>query len=61
MSPAFIKGLSAPFAQASITFDKFHVMKLIGEAVDQVRRTERKDRPELKGSRYIWLFNPDKP
>lgn len=60
MSPAFIKGLGAQFENAEITFDKFHVMKLIGAAVDEVRRQEQKERPELKGSRYVWLFNPDK-
>jgi len=60
MSPSFIKGLGAQFENAEITFDKFHVMKLIGTAVDEVRRAEQKERPELKGSRYVWLFNPDK-
>ena len=59
MSPAFIKGVTAELPEASITFDKFHVIKLINEAVDQVRRLEGKDHPELKGSRYIWLKNPD--
>ncbi|MFT5511301.1 MAG: hypothetical protein ACI89J_004402, partial [Hyphomicrobiaceae bacterium] len=41
---------------------KFHVrrgnppyMKLIGDAVDKVRRDERKTRAELIRSRYIWL------
>ena len=32
-------------------------MKLIGDAVDKVRRDETKSRPELKGSRYLWLMN----
>ena len=59
MSPAFIKGVTAELPKASITFDKFHVIKLINEAVDEVRRLERKDHPELSGSRYIWLKNPD--
>ena len=60
MSPAFIKGVAANLPNASITYDKFHVIKLINEAVDQVRRLERKDHPELAGSRYIWLKNPAK-
>ena len=34
-------------------------MKIINEAVDEVRRQEQKDRPELAKSRYIWLKNPD--
>jgi len=58
MSPAFIKGLGSQFENASLTFDKFHVMKLLSAAVDEVRRQEQKQRPELKGSRYVWLFNP---
>ena len=57
MSGAFIKGVTENLTEAEITFDKFHVMKLIGDAVDTVRRIETKSRPELKGSRYLWLKN----
>ena len=57
MSGAFIKGVTENFTEAEITFDKFHVMKLIGDAVDKVRRDEAKSRPELKRSRYLWLKN----
>ena len=57
MSPAFISGVEKQFPEAHLTFDKFHVMKIINDAVDKVRREEIKDRPELKGSRYIWLKN----
>jgi transposase len=58
MSPAFIKGLGDHFPNARLTFDRFHVMKLIGEAVDEVRRQEVKEYPELKKTRYVWLKNP---
>jgi len=58
MSQAFVKGLRESFPNAHLTFDRFHVMKLLGEAVDAVRRKEAKDRPELKKTRYIWLKNP---
>lgn len=57
MSPAFISGVGKEFPHANLTFDKFHVIKILNEAVDQVRREEIKDRPELKGSRYVWLKN----
>jgi transposase len=57
MSGAYIAGVTENLTEAEITFDKFHVMKLIGEAVDKVRRIETKSRPELKGSRYLWLKN----
>ncbi len=59
MSNAFIKGLAAHFPKAHLTFDRFHVMKLMGEAVDKVRRQELKERPELKKTRYWWLKNPE--
>ncbi len=59
MSPAFIKGLGEHFPEAHITFDRFHVMKLMGDALDAVRREEAKTRPELKRSRYWWLKNPE--
>jgi len=57
MSPAFIRGIQDYFPQAEITFDKFHVMKLVNEAVDDVRIEEQKQAPELKHTKYIWLKN----
>jgi len=58
MSPAFIKGVEHHFPEAHLTFDKFHVLKILNEAVDEVRRQEQQDRPELKRTRYLWLKNP---
>lgn len=57
MSPAFVKGATNNFPNASITFDKFHVIKAANEAVDLVRRNERKSSADLKNTRYIWLKN----
>lgn len=57
MSAAFIKGVTENLTEAEITFDRFHVMKLIGDAIDEVRRAEVKARPELKGTRYTWTKN----
>ena len=48
MSGAFIKGVTDNLTEAEITFDKFHAVKLVNDAVDKVRRAESKDRPELK-------------
>ena len=59
MSPAFISGVEKHFSEAQLTFDKFHVLKIINEAVDEVRRQEQQSRLELKISRYIWLKNPE--
>lgn len=57
MSPAFIKGVKENLPEAKITFDKFHILKIINEAVDEVRRMEARDNPLLKGTRYIFLKN----
>jgi transposase len=57
MSAAYIKGVTDNLTEASITFDKFHAVKLVNDAVDKVRRAESKGRPELKKSRYLWLRN----
>lgn len=58
MSPAFIKGTAEHLPNAAITFDKFHAVKIVNDAVDQVRRTEQKGQSLLRGTRYIWLRNP---
>ena len=58
MSPAFIKGVAENLPNAAITFDKFHAVKIINDAVDQVRRSEQKGQRLLRGTRYIWLRNP---
>ncbi len=58
MSPAFIKGIAENLPNADITFDKFHAVKIINDAVEQVRRTEQKTQSLLRGTRYIWLRNP---
>jgi transposase len=57
MSPAFIKGVTEHLPNAKITFDKFHILKIINEAVDAVRREEAKTNPILAGSRYVFLKN----
>lgn len=59
MSGAFIKGINESLRNASITFDKFHVKKVITEAVDKTRRAERTAYPELKGMRYALLRNEE--
>jgi transposase len=59
MSSAFISGIEQYFPKAQITFDKFHVMKMVNEAVDEVRREEQKEVDELKKSRYVWLKNEE--
>lgn len=65
MWPAFIHATleSLPEAKEKICFDKFHIAKYLGEAVDKVRRQEHKalmaeGNENLKGSKYDWLYNP---
>ncbi|MBN1971094.1 MAG: ISL3 family transposase [Candidatus Delongbacteria bacterium] len=57
MSPAFIKGIKENLSDAEIVFDKFHIIKIINDAVDEVRREEAKTNPLLKNSRYVFLKN----
>ena len=53
-----------PEANAKIVFDKFHVVKHLHAAVDQVRRGEhrglkRTGDDRLTGSKYLWLMRPE--
>lgn len=59
MSPAFIKGVKENIPNAQITFDKFHIIKIINEAVDKVRKEELGTNKLLKGTKFIWLKNKD--
>ena len=50
--------------QAAILFDKFHVLRHLGEALDQVRKSEYgrlagKDRRFIKGQKYTLLSRRD--
>jgi len=62
MAPSYINSTlqHIPGAQDKIAFDKFHVAKLLGEAVDKVRRQEHKalqasGRKDLTGTKHVWL------
>ncbi len=57
MSPAFIKGVKENIPNGEITFDKFHIMKIINKGVDKVRREEVKIESILKDARYAVLKN----
>lgn len=53
-----------PEAEKKIVYDKFHIAKHLGEAVDRVRRQENKQLrlegdERLVGTKYQWLRNPD--
>ena len=53
MSPAFIRGTADYLPNANITFDKFHVIQALNKVQDEVRRTEQRENPLLKKSRYL--------
>ncbi len=57
MWPAFIKGVKDNLPNAQITFDRFHVTKVLGTAVDTVRKQEVQIHAMLKGTKYIFLKN----
>lgn len=57
MSRSFIKGVKENFPNAEITFDKFHIIKPINEAVNEVRKAEVESQPILKQKRNIFLKN----
>jgi transposase len=62
MSPAYRKGAADNFGNATVSFDKFHVVGNVVEAVDEVRRAERAepDRGELLDrARWLFLKNPE--
>lgn len=52
MSPAYYVGVTTDLPDAQITYDRYHLIQLLTAAVDQVRREEAKERPELRRTRY---------
>ena len=61
MSLGFKKGINEHFTNSSTVIDKFHVIKHINEAVDEVRREELRQGPWYKyllnKTKYLWLKN----
>jgi transposase len=62
MCHGYRNAMTDAFPQARTTVDKFHVVKMMGDSVDQIRRREMrsKDRKKigsLEGTRYLWLKN----
>jgi transposase len=60
MWKAFRKATTRAAPQASILFDKFHVLRHLGEALDKVRKSEYarlsgQDRRFIKGQKYTLL------
>lgn len=60
MSRAFIAGAGEHFPDAQISFDRFHVMKLCGESLDQVRKEVARESGGLpRGAIWALRGNPE--
>lgn len=59
MSPSFISGINEYFPKTALHYDRFHVVKLLNEAMDEVRKLEYKEHAELKGHKYTFLKNEE--
>lgn len=55
MWEAYINTVKEKLSKADLCHDKFHLVKYLNEAVDQVRRKEVKTQEALKKTKYIWL------
>jgi transposase len=58
MSPSFISGVAEYLPKAAVTFDKFHIVKLLNSALAEVWREERKGVFSYKKTKFSWLKNP---
>jgi transposase len=63
MSAGFAAATAQEAPQVVMVHDKFHVAKMLNEAVDRMRRREHKELlkqndQRLTGSRQLWLYNP---
>ena len=67
MAGGYINAVSGrlPNGGEKIVFDRFHIMKLMNEAVDKVRRQENKHlrdegNPLLTGTKFLWLCGQER-
>lgn len=63
MSPAYQKGAREWFGNATVVFDKFHVVSQVNQAVEAVRRrethTDAVAREQLEKTHWLWRKNPE--
>lgn len=55
MSTAFIAGYFEYFPKADVVFDKFHLAKMLNQALDDTRKCEQQEKSLLKKHRYTLL------
>jgi transposase len=64
MLHCYTKGVRENFPQAQVVFDRYHLMVMAGEAVDEVRRRMQREGADLKGSLWAlrgneWNLKPE--
>ncbi|MFA6719081.1 MAG: transposase, partial [Prevotella sp.] len=63
LSPAFVSAVMANIPAATLVFDHFHVVKLMNDALDEIRRSVYREERDLnkrkvfKGTRWLLLCN----
>jgi len=67
MAGGYINAVSGrlPNGREKIVFDRFHIMKLMNEALDKVRQQEHRGLKEqgngiLAGSKFLWLYGQER-
>lgn len=60
MGNSYKGGVADNFPKAAIVYDRFHVAQWMNKAVDQVRRSEVREKKELKGTKFLWLKRHDR-
>ena len=58
MLHCYAKGVREQFPQAQIVYDRYHLMVMAGEAVDEVRRSLQRQGAQLKGALWSLRGNP---
>jgi len=64
MSQAYIRAVRAHLPEATLVFDRFHVVKLMNDKLSDLRRDVQRDAETaaqqlLKGTRWLLLKNPE--
>jgi transposase len=64
MSQAYISAVTTCLPEATLVFDRFHVVKLMNDKLSKLRRSLQRQAEEahkqvLKGTRWLLLMNPE--
>jgi len=59
MTHGFRNAMKREFTSSTVIVDKFHVVKMVNDGVDNVRKREAREGKIEKKTKYIWLKNPE--